>query len=204
MNQYLPSVDHNNLTDLFSDPYFYVSCCEYQDLLSSGSLDPDWRIMRNIVDTKRKRQSDPFKLKNYERYWGEAISSTKIKVDRRKRVKPLQTLFAASIRLARKLSKKEKKLQEEREAAEGALQENKKNDESDSSSDSDTSTESEDEIIIKPKRGRPIKKPIDLDPICATVKQATKQSIKERMLEKLRGKIKTAIKEGMTEEMKEE
>lgn len=42
----------------------------------TGSLDPDLRETRNVVSSRRRReQHDAWKDRNFERYWGEVLSS---------------------------------------------------------------------------------------------------------------------------------
>ena len=80
----MPSCDRTaaGLSSTFISPFFIQSMYEYQELLMTGSLDPDMREMRNVVSSRRRReQTDVWKNRNYERYWGEALSSKGSKKD---------------------------------------------------------------------------------------------------------------------------
>ena len=74
----LPECDRseNGLNTTFATPHFMQSLYEYQELLTSGSLDPDMREMRNVVSARRRRECcDVWKKNHFERYWGEAYAS---------------------------------------------------------------------------------------------------------------------------------
>jgi len=74
----LPACDQSpqGLKSTFITPMFLHSLYEYQELLMTGSLDPDMREMRNVVSARRRREAqDSWKKKNFERYWGELLSS---------------------------------------------------------------------------------------------------------------------------------
>lgn len=74
----LPACDQTKegLNSTFISPIFIQSLYEYQELLMTGSLDPDLRETRNVVSSRRRReQHDAWKDRNFERYWGEVLSS---------------------------------------------------------------------------------------------------------------------------------
>jgi len=67
----LPECDRSRagMEATFISPIFLHAMFEYQELLLTGSLDPDMREMRNVVSSKRRReQQDVWKARNYERY----------------------------------------------------------------------------------------------------------------------------------------
>ena len=63
------------------DKSFCISLREYQTLLSSGSIDPALKGLRQMAEGRRRREERlhrSWKKRHFETYWGEALSETKI------------------------------------------------------------------------------------------------------------------------------